>query len=173
MHVATALFVIFAVWRWGDWRNWEKYHTTMLFYALGNMTYNYITAHYYLWRFSSDVLSNHSLSEMLYTFIVFPGTIILFLGNYPQQTKQKWLHYVKWILIYGVWELFFVITGRIEYQYGWNLGWSVAFLVVMFPLFALHSKKPLLAYFLATVLGVTCILIFDVPVHLPVEDRGQ
>ncbi len=83
MHVATAIIVIIAVFIWGDWRNWQKYHTTMLYYAIGNLTYNFLTANYFLWRFNADFIPNHSLTEMLYTFIVFPGTILIFLKNFP------------------------------------------------------------------------------------------
>jgi hypothetical protein len=68
----------------------------------------------------------HTLTEMLYTFIVFPATGLLFLGNYPKGVIKKILHTLQWIAIYGVWEYVFTLTGSIEYQYGWTLhfnGW--------------------------------------------------
>ncbi|WP_246050129.1 CBO0543 family protein [Aquibacillus sediminis] len=83
MHVGITILIIIAVWRKGDWRNWEKYHTVMLYFALGNLTYNFLTASYFLWRMDADFISNHTLTEMLYTFIVFPGTALLFIGNFP------------------------------------------------------------------------------------------
>jgi hypothetical protein len=173
MHVATALFVIFAVWRWGDWRHWDKYHNSMLFIALGNLLYNFTTAGYFLWRLDADFLSNHTLTEMVYTFVIFPGTALLYLCNYPTQTKKQIVHTGKWILIYILWELFFVLTGRIEYQYGWNIGWSFAFLFVMFPFLKLHQEHPLLTYVLSGVVAATVIWLFDVPVHVPVEQRSK
>ncbi|MBU8905323.1 CBO0543 family protein [Desertibacillus haloalkaliphilus] len=173
MHVLTAIISIIAVYFWGDWRNWEKYHTTMLFYALGNLAYNFLTANYFLWRMDADFISNHTLTEMLYTFIVFPATIILFLGNYPKGLIKQVLHNIQWIAIYAVWEYVFSLTGHIEYQYGWSFWWSVFFLCFMFPLFKLHERKPLVAYVLAALIAVTFIWLFDVPVHVPVEERGQ
>ena len=171
MHVLTGLIVVFFVYKYGDWRNWQKYHTTILFIAMGNLLYNFLTANYFLWRLDADFLSNHSLTEMIYTFIVFPGTVILFLGNYPQTLKRQILHVITWIAIYITWELVFVITNSIDYQYGWNLGWSALFDVVMFPILRVHQNNPLLAYVLSAIVCVSVLLYFDVPVHLPVEKR--
>ena len=52
---------------------------TMMYFALGNLLYNFLTASYFLWRLDADFFSNHTLTEMLYTFIVFPGTALLYL----------------------------------------------------------------------------------------------
>lgn len=172
MHVALSIFVIFAVWRWGDWRNWEKYHTTMLYFGLGNLTYNFLTANHFLWRFNSDILSNHTLVEVLYTFIVFPGTALLFLCNYPNERKAVFLHYVKWVTIYVGVELLFIFTNHIHYQYGWHLGWSAAFDCLMFPILRLFSKRPLLTYMISIPIAVFFLWWFKVPVHIPVEHRG-
>ncbi|MFE8699575.1 CBO0543 family protein [Cytobacillus sp. FJAT-54145] len=171
MHVALSIFVIFAVWRWGDWRNWQKYHTTMLYFALGNLTYNFLTASYFLWRFNSDFLSNHTLTEMLYTFIVFPGTALLFLSNYPTTKKEQLKHYIRWVAIYVLVELVFIFTNHIHYNYGWHLGWSAAFDVIMFPILYLFYKKPIIAYLISIPIAVFFLWWFKVPVHLPVEQR--
>ncbi|WP_227935190.1 CBO0543 family protein [Alkalihalobacillus deserti] len=172
MHVFTAIISIIAVFIWGDWRNWKKYHATLLFFALGNLAYNFLTANYFLWRLDADFISNHTLAEMLYTFIVFPATGILFLGNYPEGVIKQILHTLQWIAIYAFWEYIFNLTGSIQYQYGWTFWWSVATLFVMFPLLKLHVKYPLLAYFLFGIVSVVLLWWFDVPVHLPVEERG-
>ncbi|OEF97095.1 CBO0543 family protein [Desulfuribacillus alkaliarsenatis] len=173
MHVATTTIAVIAAYFYGDWRNWERYHATILFFAVGNLLYNFLAANYLLWYFTPDLLPSHSHTEMLYTFIVFPATILMFLNNYPTDTIGKIYRNLKWIAIYGVWEYVFYITGRIEYQYGWTLWWSIAFLCVMFPLLALHPKRPLLTYALSTVVVVFVLWYFDVPVHLPIELRRQ
>lgn len=173
MHVLTAIISIIAVFIWGDWRDWKKYHATLLFFALGNLVYNFLTANYFLWRMDADFISNHTLTEMLYTFIVFPATGLLFLSNYPKSVLKQILHTLQWIVIYGVWEYFFTLTGHIEYKYGWTLGWSIVALFFMFPLLKLHVKHPLLTYVLFALVCVGFLWFFDVPVHLPVEDRGS
>ncbi|SET70536.1 hypothetical protein SAMN05660297_03218 [Natronincola peptidivorans] len=172
MHVATAVIAFIATLRFGDWRNWKKYHATILFIALGNLLYNFLTSNYFLWRLHADFISNHTLTEMLYTFIVFPCTILMFLHNYPTDAFGKTIRTLKWIMIYGIWEWFFVLTGRIQYQYGWSLWWSIAFLFVMFPLLRLHQKHPLLTYILSAIVAIAVLWWFKVPVHLPVEDRS-
>lgn len=121
MHIAITIFIIFAVWRWGDWRNWEKYHTVMLFFALGNMLYNFLTAGHFLWRLESITFPNHTTTEMLYTIFVFPGTALLFICNYPKGRMKIFLHYVYWIVLYVGVEAVITFTGHIKYQYGWNL----------------------------------------------------
>ncbi|MBU9723300.1 MULTISPECIES: CBO0543 family protein [Bacillaceae] len=171
MHLITTIIVIIAVILKGDWKNWEKFHTTMLYIALCNLAYNFLTANYFLWRLDADFLSNHSLTEMLYTFIVFPATVLMFLTHYPKSIKKQVLHNGMWITIYILWEAFFLLTGRIQYQYGWNIWWSLFILCLMFPFIRLHHTKPLLTYVLSFIFTVLFILFFDVPVHIPVELR--
>ncbi|WP_246942063.1 CBO0543 family protein [Bacillus pinisoli] len=173
MHIAIAFFIIFAVWKWGDWRNWQKYHTVMLYFAVGNLTYNFLTASYFLWRLDSDLITNHTLTEMLYTFITFPGSALLFICNYPENKGRGkvLLHYVYWILIYGVIEWIMTKTGYIKYQYGWSLAWSIGFDTFMFPMLRLFYKRPLIAYLLSVPIGIFFIWYFKVPVHIPVEKR--
>lgn len=171
MHVGLTLFVIFAVWRWGDWRNWQKYHTVMLYFALGNLAYNFLTANHFLWRLEADFISNHTLTEMLYTFVVFPGTALLFICNYPDTKRKVWMHYLYWIIIYVGIEWVMTTTGHIKYQFGWGLVWSAAFDCLMFPMLRLYYRKPLLSYIISVPLALFFILYFDIPVHLPVEER--
>ncbi|MRH45083.1 hypothetical protein GH741_20795 [Aquibacillus halophilus] len=171
MHVGLAILTVFSVWRWGDWRNWREYHSVMLYIAIGNLTYNFLTASYFLWRLDADFLSNHTLTEMLYTFIIFPGTVLLFVGNYPQTKFRVISHYSYWIFIYAGFELIMTFTGHIEYQYGWNLYWSAGFDCIMFPMLMLFYKKPLIAYSLSLPIALILLWYFDVPVHLPVEER--
>ncbi|MDL4840443.1 CBO0543 family protein [Aquibacillus rhizosphaerae] len=171
MHIGLALLMILSVWLRGDWRNWQKYHTVMLYYAIGNLTYNFLTANYFLWRMDGDFISNHTLTEMIYTFIIFPGTALLFICNYPSDLRKIIKHYLFWIGLYVGVEAFMTITGHIDYQYGWNLVWSAAFDCIMFPMMRLFYKRPLLAYFISIFIAIFFLWYYKVPVHLPVEER--
>jgi hypothetical protein len=171
MHVFTAIISIIAAWRWGDWRNWKKYHSTMLFVVVGNLTYNFICANHFLWRLIPEFFSNHTIAELGYTFIVFPANALLFLSNYPDNTLKKTLYYIKWIFIYIIVEYLFLINNGIIHDYGWNIWWSLAFISIMFPLLRLHYTKPLLAYLFAIAMGSFIIFYFDVPVEIPMEFR--
>jgi hypothetical protein len=172
LHLALALFVIVYVWRKGIWREWQNYHTTMMYFALGNLTYNFLTANYFLWKMNPDFFPNHSITEIVYTFIVFPASSLLFLYNYPLSSAAKVWHYVRWISLYIAVEWIFVISGRMLYQHGWSLMWSAIFDVTMFPMLRLHHKQPLLAYGISVVLCVFWLWMFKVPVHIPIEYRG-
>ncbi|UJF31231.1 CBO0543 family protein [Paenibacillus hexagrammi] len=172
MHFALALLVAIIVWRKGVWREWSKYHTTMMFFAVGNVTYNFLTANYFLWKMKPDFFPNHSITEMIYSFITFPSTALLFLSAYPESdTFKAVIHHVKWILIYVLIEWFFTTNDRMIYQHGWNLWWSAAFDVTMFPILRLHHKRPILTYGISVVLCVFWIWMFDVPVNVPIEQR--
>jgi hypothetical protein len=173
MHVILSILMVFIVWQWGDWKNWKKYHTVMLYFALGNLLYNFLTANHFLWRFESDLLSNHTLTEMLYTFIIFPGTALLFIGNYPENStfKRVLFHYVWYIVLYASVEKIFGLTNHIHYQFGWTYWWSVGFDCIMFLMLRLFYKNSLIAYLISIPLAFFFIWWFDIPVDLPVEQR--
>jgi hypothetical protein len=171
MHIVLAILMIAAVWVRGDWRNWEKYHTVMLYFAVGNLTYNFLTANHFLWRLDSDIISNHTLTEMLYTFIIFPGTSLLFICNYPTKRLRVIIHYLYWIILYVGVEWIMTKTGHIDYQYGWSLLWSAGFDILMFPMIRLFYKKPLVAYLLSVPIAIFFLWYFNIPVHVPIEKR--
>jgi hypothetical protein len=54
--------------------------------------------------------------------------------------------------------------GYFGYLNGWNLGWSVIFTLIMFPLQHLHYKRPLLAWLLAIVKLIFFIVVFKVDI---------
>ncbi|WP_186579276.1 CBO0543 family protein [Aquibacillus kalidii] len=171
MHVFISILVISAVWLKGDWKHWEKYHSVMLYFAIGNLTYNFLTANHFLWRIDPDFLFNHTLTEMIYTFIIFPGCALLFIGNFPKGRSKVVKHYAFWLIVFIVGEYLLTLTDHIKYQYGWHLGWSALFDCIMFPMMKLFYHRPLLAYIISIPLAIFFIWYFDVPVHLPVEDR--
>lgn len=171
MHLILGVITVLAAWRYGDWRHWQKYHQTMMYFALGNLLYNFLTASHFLWKLKPDFFPNHSLTEMMYTFVVFPATALMFLSNYPEQKKKVIVHYLKWIGIYVGVEWVFMLTDRIVYQYGWNLYWSIFFDFTMFPLLRIFYKKPLLAYGITFILCLFYIWYFKIPVNVPVEER--
>lgn len=160
-----AVFILIIVWRFGNWSHWKDYHATMLYFSIGNLTYNFLIQTHFLWRFKPDFLTNYLFTEMLYTFIVFPATVLLFIGNYPQEKRKVLFHYSKWILIYVGFELLFVRTGHIQYQFGWSLGWSFLFDCIMFPMLRLHFKYPALAYLLSIPIALFFIWRFHIPVN--------
>jgi hypothetical protein len=57
----------------------------------------------------------------------------------------------KFILIYFTLEVILLKFSRIEYDYGWNIWWSLGWDCIMFPILSIHHKKPLLAFLLSAI----------------------
>lgn len=166
MHAVIALFTIFSVWRWSDLKNWQKYHTTMLYIMGGGFLYEYLTKDYFLWAFHPDFLYNHRITVVVYAVITMPLSVLVFLSNYPTTTKLKQIKYLfKWVCIYAIVELVLQFFGRISYDHGWTFWYSVLFDVMMFPMLILHHIKPLLAYFLSIFIIVILMWYFKVPIN--------
>lgn len=167
IHLAVAAIAALSTLREQIWRFGALYHSTILYMLVCNLLYLVLTADHFLWAFVPDVHRYPILTELLYTFVVFPCTVILFLRGYPDRGLKVLLHYVKWVSIYGVVELVYFYTGRIEYAHGWNWYWSVGFDCVMFPMLRLHHKKPLTAYVMSLPFIVLLMIWFEVPLDQP------
>jgi hypothetical protein len=145
MFILIILITILLAWKYGDWRNWQKYQSTMLLFSIGNFLYNFVYHDHFLWKFNPDSL-NHHIMEIIYSFSVFPLTALIFLSNYPVRFIKQPLYIGKYILIYLGVELILYKMGMMEYDFGWNIWWSLAWNCVMFPILIIHYKKPLLGY---------------------------
>ncbi|WP_407921229.1 CBO0543 family protein [Bacillus salipaludis] len=90
MQILGLFTFIVAVWRWGDWRNWEKYQSTILFKITCALLYEVLTYNYPLWEYSDfdTFLPTHTLNSLAITFVGFTCTVLLFLSCYPE-TKKK------------------------------------------------------------------------------------
>ncbi|MDB5054732.1 MAG: hypothetical protein JWM44_2782 [Bacilli bacterium] len=164
MHLAIALFIIYAAWRLSDWRNWRKYHATMLYITSGGLLYEYLTEDYNLWIFHPDFLYNQTITIIVYAVMTMPLSVLIFLSKYPSNGWKKQLIYIlKWVLIYAFVELALQLFGRISYKHGWNFWYSVLFDVMMFPMLRLHYLKPLWAYLISIIIIIILISWFHVP----------
>lgn len=170
MHLIIAVWSIFAAWRWGNWINWKQYHATMLYMPLMNLLYLFFCSDYLLWIVKPDVGLSAAAVALVYTFIVFPCTVLIFLTNYPETLKKQAIHILKWVIIYAGIEWIGGLIGRITYQHGWSLGSSVLFVLIMFPMLALHHRKPAAAYVLSTLIIIILLFFFNVPWTHPLEE---
>jgi len=164
MHAAIALLTIFAVWRWSDWKNWRRYHPSMLFIATGGLLYEFITSDQTMWRFHPDFLYNHTVTVIIYAVLTMPLTVLLYLDHYPEtETIGKKIRYIcLWIGIYIAVETILLLTGRISYEHGWNLFYSLLFDMMMFPMIRLHHTRPLLAYVISIPIVVVLTRLFEI-----------
>lgn len=162
MNIMLASIFLLAAWKWGDWRNWERYYSTYLFmlaidFAAGNVTF-----HHTLWHFEPDFLTpNHSIINFLWTFTIYPATILLFL---PYDSKKK-LHGCLWIgswaALYSLVETIISSIGLITYENGWSLLCSVLFDIVMFTILRIHFHRPGWAWLVSFALFIFVWIYFD------------
>lgn len=166
MHIIGQFLWIFAAWRWGDWRNWEKYHSTMLYMVVFSLLYDVLTYNYSLWIFGDFFLPTHTLNSLAVTFIGFPCSVLIFLSRFPEHSIIKKVTYVAlWAILYLAIEYFFLVIDLFYYDNGWNIWWSALLDVTLFPMLLLHHKKPLLAYLIGVPIIIFYLLVFNVPIN--------
>ncbi|WP_218094927.1 CBO0543 family protein [Paenibacillus solanacearum] len=164
IHIFIAALSLFALARSGAWKQASRFHATVLYMVAGNLLYFFLTTDYLLWAFVPDLHLIPVFTELLYTFIVFPCTVILFLSGFPDRRKEQVWRYSKWVALYAVMEAIYAWSGRIVYDHGWSWWCSFAFDVMMFPMLLLHSKKPGIAYVLSAFIIAALLLMFRVPI---------
>lgn len=171
--MANAIYAViwlFMLWKWGDWRSWQKYYPTILFFFIGDFIYLYLLSdHYPMWRYIPSegdselgVTNSHiSLSIMA---IKYPATALIYLSKFPEHNIIKQILFIGfWVLLYTVNELIDVSFNLIKYYNGWNLIWSIIFNTVMFICLYIHYRKPLIAWFIAFAFILYLWITFDVP----------
>jgi hypothetical protein len=165
MHIIIILWSVFAAWRWGDWRNWTKYHPTLLFMPIGNLMYGLLVndKDFYLWRYQSDFLFSQETSDVFYTIIVFPATVLLFLSNYPEGKASQILHILKYVALYCIVEWIGLKVGALKHSHGWTMPWSILFNIVTFTMLRIHHKKPIFAYIFSIAFSLFLLYYFQVP----------
>lgn len=165
MDLIVLVFVILATWKWGKWKYWQNYHSTMLFITMGNMLYIISYSNHYLWRIEPTLFPNFVSVEPLYTFIILPLTVLIFLSEYPITIKDKILYNAKYIIIFFLIEAVFYVFGKILYSNGWNIWWSLGWDCMMFPMLALHHKKPLKAYMASIIVLIVMLILFPINIR--------
>jgi hypothetical protein len=156
--------IIFAVtaYKWGDWKHWRDYYPTILFFIVGDFSYNILTYNYPLWSYESPLLKT-TFSDMLIAFVFFPSTILLYLPHFPKGLKKQILYVLLWITAYTAIERISFSLGFFSYDHGWNIYWSILFNCFMFPLLMLHHKKPYWVWLASSIIATSVIIYFKVP----------
>jgi hypothetical protein len=161
-----AIFAIAVVAYRGVWRNWEQYHTTMLFFGLMELIYNSVAKenNYFLWKIAPELFPSRIPLIGLYVFIIFPAATLLFLSKMPQDIIKQGIHVAKWVGIFTFVEALGSIYNKIQYINNWSLWHSFIFNIILFSGLILHHRKPLIAYILFLIVTIIGIWAFKIPV---------
>ncbi|WP_308639839.1 CBO0543 family protein [Paenibacillus silvisoli] len=156
---------IIAGWVWGDWRNWRKYESTILFMILLDTLYYYVSQDHRLWTLEPQAPFRTEFAALLGEFIVFASAVLMFLGRFPKGLKQGLLWTLLWIAIFSANEALLLVTGTFSYSNGWTLFDSIVFCFLMFPVLRLHHVKPLAAYALSIPACILYIYYYNISIH--------
>ena len=164
MHVAIAFLTIIASFKWGDWKNWHKYHSTMLYIMAGGLLYEYIVSNHTLWEFHPDFLYGHKMTVIVYAMLTMPVSVLIYLSLYPDNKnwRKKIVYVLKWILVYIAVEWILMVTNRISYNHGWNIWYSLCFDALMFPMLRIHHTYPVIAYPISISIVILIMLCFGI-----------
>ncbi|MDQ0229575.1 hypothetical protein J2S19_000826 [Metabacillus malikii] len=135
----------------------KLYYPTIQAFLLFNFLYNFIFYKHTLWAYKPETpWLNHTLIEILYSFIIIPLVIIVFLRFFPTGWKGV-IYLIIWVFAFWLIEYDYSKRGSFSYDNNWNIWWSLLFNFVMFPFFKFHVKRPFLS--LICVLPVIVILL--------------
>ncbi|NBD24939.1 CBO0543 family protein [Paenibacillus glycinis] len=161
-----ALDVVFmlAAWRWGDWRHWQRYHATILYFLLGDVLYMVLTRNRLLWQHQPWPPISTYIGVELCCFVCFACTTLIYLGRFPKGVGKSIAWIACWVAVYSCIEVIYLFCGAIKHFNGWTMLDSVLFNMTMFPMLLLHCYRPLLTYAISIPLAVAIVIVFKVPI---------
>ncbi|KAA0546859.1 hypothetical protein FZW96_12745 [Bacillus sp. BGMRC 2118] len=167
MHIILSVLLLFWAYFKGNWREWRKYSTTIMYVIICNLLYNVICHDHYLWKYEPDILpQSHILTDLLYTFICLPAITLVYLTHYPFNTSfSKQLRYIMlWVIGSMIVEYPVYKFDRLILLNGYEYWMEVFFYSVMYSMIRLHHSRPLLTYGLSILISVLLVIYFNVPI---------
>lgn len=166
VSIAVPILHLIAVWRWGDWRRWQKYYPTMLFVIVVDFFGTIVTYPYSLWQFHASMfIPNHTINDFQIAIVILPSLVLIYLSMYPfvSPLLAQVGYTALFVVIHSLIEFFFFFAGLITYHHGWNFVWSVLLWVIMFPIIRIHYDRPWLAWLVCAGVAAFAIVYFDIP----------
>lgn len=170
MHLLlNGIFLIAAI-KWGDWRNWGKYHSTILFFWFGDLLYNFLCYDYKMWEykesmFAVKLLENHTIISLLIMFVAYPASVLIYIGRFPKGKMKAGLWLLFWVSLFSIIEYINLrYLDLISHHNGWSIGWSVLFNAGIFLMLPLHYKHPIVALIISIPIIIFFVTHFNVPI---------
>ncbi|WP_163141244.1 CBO0543 family protein [Bacillus sp. 22-7] len=172
MHLFYNFFFLLAGLKWGDWRNWREYYPTILFFIGGDLLKNFLFRNYPMWQyketiFAENILIGHPIINLMIMAIVYPVTILIFIGRYPAGLLKQAGWILLWVFLYTSIEFInLYYLNLIEHLNGWSIQWSFFFNVFMFIILRIHHNRPLAAVGIGFIWIIFLWKTFEVPIDL-------
>ncbi|WHY87262.1 CBO0543 family protein [Neobacillus novalis] len=171
MHfIFNGLFLLAGI-KWGNWRKWRGYYPTILFFIIGDLLKNFLFYNYRFWMYketilAENILRNHAFISIMIMFVVYPSTIMIYLGHFPQGKVKAAFWIFFWVFLFSSVEYINLhYLNLIEHHHGWSMYWSFFFNIVMFSVLRIHYKHPLLAWGLSAVWILFLWNVFEIPIE--------
>lgn len=154
---------LISAWKWGDWKNWQKYYSTILFVMVANLSAGYITYHHPLWIYNNDILFTTETSiEYLNTFLALPAATLLYLSKFPLAgIARKCVYILLWVVAFSAIEYIDTRLAGLSYSNGWEWKYSIVFDCFMFFIIRTHYVKPLWGWLIAAIMAVFILTTFN------------
>ncbi|MGH4140247.1 CBO0543 family protein [Clostridium sp.] len=163
--IFLSLISIYICYKLGDWKNWEKYYSTILFFILSSVASAFLTYDHPLWLYKSVVI-NHTFTDLLISITVYPCTVMMFIPHLPSKITKIILHISIYVAIYTIPEFIAIKLGYFTYFNGWNIWCTLIFNCLMFPMLILHYKKPLYAWGIALISPHILFFLLKIPYNI-------
>lgn len=161
-HIIIATISILLAYKWGDWKNWQKYYSTILFAIIGDLIYNLLSYNYPLWQYEDPILK-HIFSDLIIVATVFPSGILVLTPRFPKSLSRGIIFILIFALIFTGIEWLSFSLGYFSYHNGWSIWCSFLFYCIMIPTLWLHHVRPPVAWLIGVIVAVCMMQLFKVP----------
>jgi len=109
-HIFLAVVSIAICYKFGDWRNWSKYYSTILFFILSNVVCILLTYNHTLWLYETKIL-NHTFCDLFISITVYPSIVMLFIPKFPKKITESITHISFYVAIFTIAEFIGMTLG--------------------------------------------------------------
>ncbi|WP_442599021.1 CBO0543 family protein [Neobacillus sp. D3-1R] len=167
MHLLIASVLGITAYFKGNWREWNKYHSTILYVVNLNLLYEVLCHDKLLWVYNPTLFPKSQIfTTLIYSFFVLPSITLIFLSNYPfKEGKNKKAFYIlKWVIASYIIESIYIYFDKIDLKNGYKHWMEPLFYIVMYLMIRLHFSRPFLTYSLSFVIIVVLLNFFHIPI---------
>jgi hypothetical protein len=163
VFIVLVLLFIFICYKWGDWKNWQSYYSTILFFIACDYIETFVSAAKPLWHYTATIFPG-AVTHMIISLVIYPCTVLIFFSFYHNFSQlNKFLYLILWVGIYSLLEYIGLKFNFIVYFNGWNFIYSVFFDLIMFFILVVHQKSPPISWLLSLTMGITITWWFKLP----------
>jgi len=161
-HIFLAVVSIAICYKLGDWRNWRKYYSTILFLILSNVVCILLTYKHTLWLHETEII-NHTFCDLFICITVYPSIVMLFISRFPKKITEIITHISFYVAIFTIAEFIGMTLGYFTHHNGWNIWFSLIFNYILFSVLYLHYKRPLYAWIIALISPHILFFLMKIP----------